>query len=141
MSKGPKVTYIDTIIKLGKSPEKCTPSPLAYIKEKAWDNVHQRTIGGQKQRDERTTFVVEKETTANETPGFKYQAINTVSYACFNCFRICFTTGRLPLRSQSNPRAGTTKRPRIELKTCPRPTLTKRWKLLTIVRPGLANLR
>ena len=80
MVKGPKVTYIDEIIRLGKSPEKSSPSPQVYNKEKAWAFSHQRVIGAQKTNDARTTFVVEKELNANNTPGPKYKAVDTVSH-------------------------------------------------------------
>jgi hypothetical protein len=46
MSKAAKVTYIEEIFKNGKSLEKSTPSPLLYLKEKAFDKTQTlRTIG------------------------------------------------------------------------------------------------
>jgi hypothetical protein len=37
MAKATKLTYIDEIIKMGKSPEKTSPSPQFYMKEKAFE--------------------------------------------------------------------------------------------------------
>lgn len=46
MSKAAKVTYIEEIFKNGKSLEKSTPSPMLYLKEKAFDKTQAlRTIG------------------------------------------------------------------------------------------------
>ncbi len=87
MSRAAKVTYIEEIFKKGKSPEKSTPSPMLYLKEKAFDKTQAlRTIGCPKSGDERTTFVVEKEVTSNFTPApNKYNAIDTVSELSANC--------------------------------------------------------
>lgn len=81
IAKGPKLTYIDEIIKLNKSPEKSSPSPHVYMKEKAWAASHSRVLGTQKLNDIRTTFVMEKEAISNDTPGHKYKTVNTVSFS------------------------------------------------------------
>ncbi len=81
MVNGPIMSFIDTIIKNNKSPEKSTPSPLAYKNDEAWLTSQKalRIIGSQKFNEERTTYFMEKVSLADETPGHIYKTTNPVS--------------------------------------------------------------
>ena len=82
MVNGPVNSFIDTIIRNNKSPEKTTPSPLAYINDEAWLKQKKalRVTGSQKFNEERTTYFMEKVSLADETPGHIYKTTNPVSF-------------------------------------------------------------
>lgn len=81
MVKGPVNSYLDKIVRHNKSPEKSTPSPLVYQDLDAWKHSSKalKTIGNQKYKDVRTTFVMVQESLANETPAAIYKTVSPVS--------------------------------------------------------------
>lgn len=81
MARAAKITYIDEIIKTGKSPEKSSPSPQHYLKEQAYDKTQAlRTVGCQKLLSPRITFADEQQLMGELTPApNSYKAIDTVS--------------------------------------------------------------
>ena len=81
LSKAKVNSYVDQIFNKAKSPEKSSPSPDRYNKAKSWHRTDKgkRVAGTIKFNEARTTFVVERESLADLTPGFKYNAPPIVS--------------------------------------------------------------
>lgn len=74
-------SYIDQIVRANKSPEKSTPSPMVYKNIEAWKSVNHRVSGTIKVRDQRTTFMLETISKANDTPACgKYSPISPVNF-------------------------------------------------------------
>lgn len=82
-NKAPVNSFITQIFHKSRSPEKCTPSPSLYKNDLAWSKTSlaaaMRVTGGQKQKEERTTYLIEKISLANDTPGPIYAIPNPVS--------------------------------------------------------------
>ncbi len=73
MSKAKKLSYLGEIEKRNQIPEKSTPSPSVYNTLQAFNKTSVTPrLGklGQKLTEERTTFVAEAASLANDTPGF-----------------------------------------------------------------------
>jgi hypothetical protein len=83
-NKAPVNSFITQIFNASKSPEKCTPSPSLYKNDQAWSRTSlaaaMRVTGGHKQKEERTTYLIEKMSLANDTPGPIYGIPNPVSF-------------------------------------------------------------
>ena len=81
MSKGPRDTFIDQIVKQSKKPEKSSPSPADYESFKAWQrtNLSHKVVDMTRKKDERTTYFEEKIAIASEIPFGTYNAVNPVS--------------------------------------------------------------
>jgi hypothetical protein len=82
-NKAPVNSFITQIYHKAKSPEKRAPSPTRYKKAEAWANTSlkaaMRVTGGEKLLEERTTYLAEVVSMANETPGPKYPNMDLVS--------------------------------------------------------------
>ena len=77
--KGAKNSFIDQILRTNKSPERSTPSPQAYDNLKSFKNTIARVHGGEQLNELRTSFVIELESLANNTPGYIYEKPPLVS--------------------------------------------------------------
>ena len=74
-----KNSFVDQIIHAGKSPEKCAPGAPAYQNMSTWRYSKGKTKNGPVGKDARTTWIHEKEHTANWTPGLKFNSVALVS--------------------------------------------------------------
>ena len=87
-------SFITQIFKHGKSPEKSSPGPAKYETQTTWAKTSlkaaQRVKGGEKQKEERTTFMVEKISLANNVPGPIYPMANPVSQTHFIYIELMF---------------------------------------------------
>jgi len=80
MAKGEVNSFITQIVKRNKSPEKSTPSPMVYKNLESWKPFNPRVTGTIKVNDDRTTFMLETISQANNTPaGNKYNPASPVS--------------------------------------------------------------
>lgn len=83
MSKAKKESFIAEIEKLNQVPEKSTPAPSVYNTLNAFNKTSLAPrLGtlGQKQKEERLTFVAEAVGMANETPGYQYETAKAKNF-------------------------------------------------------------
>jgi hypothetical protein len=67
-------------VKKNKSPEKTTPSPMVYKNLESWKSTTAKIFGTIKVKENRTTFMLETISKANDTPaGANYNPASPVS--------------------------------------------------------------
>ena len=73
-------TIADEIIHKSKNPAKTSPGPTGYSHYDGWKSTLPKPHGNFKLKEDRVTFVQSSKWTADQTPGYKYQAIDLVSH-------------------------------------------------------------